>query len=285
MKKYYLYQIIAVIFLATLGIFVKLVGDSVSIMIMNFYRMFFAALFLLIVVPFLDKTIFKIERKDILPYAFIGLLFAIGCSLNNFAFLYSTISNVELIVALTPFFVMVFAFFILKERVTKTKILTTLIALLGLLIINPFNASSELLLGNIIALIVAVINALIFTLMRKENKNHTIADVFWFFLFATIFLLPFPITQGFMLNKISIYLVFLGVISTGLVYLFMNLAYEKIEAEIGSIIQIIITPLTAIILAVVILGEGISLKIIIGGILLITSGIYLQVHMKKEKLL
>jgi len=283
MIKNYLYLIISFVLLSSLGLLVKIIGDSIPFMTLNFYRILFAFLFLLIIVPFLDKTTFKLKLKDIPMYVLIGLLFALGTSLNNVAYLHAPISNVALITSLYPFFVLIFAYFLLREKITTTKIITLVIAIAGLVIINPLQMGDGFL-GNILALIVAAVDGILITLMRKEDKTHSIGDVFWFVLFALIFLLPFPIVNGFAINSISWTLVALGIISTGVVYLFMNLGYEKIEAEIGSSIQLVITPLIAIILAIIFLNETISLKIIIGGLLLIISGIYLQFHLKKQKI-
>lgn len=65
--------------------------------------------------------------------------------------------------------------------------------------------------------------------------------------------------------------------------MFHNLALEKIEAEISSIFIMLTMPLSGILLAFFVLGEELNLRIISGGIILITAGIYLQAHNKKIK--
>jgi drug/metabolite transporter (DMT)-like permease len=129
-----------------------------------------------------------------------------------------------------------------------------------------------------------VFYGLLIVAMRKEDKSHGIGDVIWFLLFASVVMLPFPAIYGFgNISQVWIYVILLGLVSTGLAYAFYNLALEKIEAEMGSIIATIITPLVSILLAVLIIGEQLSVKTIIGGALLIISGLYLEVSNRRLK--
>ena len=121
--------------------------------------------------------------------------------------------------------------------------------------------------------------------MRRENKEHTIGAVVWFFFFSTILLLPFPFIFGWgnLSGNIIWYVLGLGVLSTGFAYLFHNLALENIGAEVSSIFVMIVMPLSGILLAFFILEEGLNTRVIIGGIILIAAGIYLQAHNKRFK--
>jgi len=116
--------------------------------------------------------------------------------------------------------------------------------------------------------------------LRKENKDHAIGAVFWFFLFSTILLLPFPFIFGLgdFSGNVLWYVLGLGILSTGFAYLFYNLALEKIGAEISAIVVMITMSLSGILLAFFILSEELNLKVILGGAILILAGVYLQVH-------
>ena len=276
--KEYISMFIAAICLGTIGIFVKFIGGGVSSMTLNFYRVFFAFITLLVISPFLDKNTFKVSRNDLLMYALIGFFLAVSLSLNNVAFKLAPVQNVSLITSLFPFFVLIFAYFLLKEEITKKKIIALIIALIGLVIINPIKAEGTL--GNFLSLLIAALDGLLAALMRKEDKTHSIGDVVWFFLFASIFLLPFPFIYG--IGEISIFVILLGVISTGLAYLFYNYALESLEAEIGSMIILIVAPIVAIMGAFIFLGENINLRVLIGGLVLIGSGIYLEHRNRKN---
>jgi len=277
-SKKYIFIGLTTLCLSTIGILVKLIGRQIHFMSLNFLRIFIGFISLLFIVPFIDKNWYKISKKDLKEFFIIGVIFAIAISLYTTANIFAPIQNVVLLNYTYPFFVFLFGYFLLKEKITKTKIITLIIAFIGLLIINPFQLNKNNF-GNLLALIGAIFYGLLIVKMRKEDKTHNIGDVVWFFFFASIILSPFPIIKGLgNISQVWPYVILLGVVSTGLAYIFYNLALETLEAEIGSIISTIITPLLSIILAVIIIKEPINLKTIIGGIVLISSGIYLESH-------
>jgi drug/metabolite transporter (DMT)-like permease len=276
--------IFAALLLGLIGIIVKSIGDSISIATLNFFRMFFGMLFLLIIIPLIDKNTFKVTKGDLKEFFVIGALFAIALSLFTTANLFAPVQNVVLIHNLFPFFVLPLAYFLLKEKITKTKLITLGIAFVGIVIINPLQAGDAFF-GNMLALGNAIFFALLVVFMRISDKDHTTGNVFWFLFFATLILFPFFIMFG--LNDIAAIvsvlplLVILGFVSTGLAYLLYNLGLEHIEAEKSAIIETIFTPIFSIGLAVFIISEQLSPQTILGGAVLIIAGIYLQIHQKK----
>lgn len=278
------YIIITSICLSFIGIFVKLIGSDIAPMTLNFLRIFIGLIFLSVVIPFMDKKVFIQPRRDLWEYFILGILLAIMLSSFNFANLNAPIQNVILISFSAPIFVLFFARIIVKEKITKEKIFSLIIAGIGMFIINPFS-SGQYFVGHSYALLNAVSAGLFITLMRKASLKHTIGDLFWIFLFASLVLLPFAINSGFSGMSNNFWnLLFLGIISTGIAYLFQNLALMHMEAELVSMIQLIIVPIISILLAIIILDESINFRIIIGGAILIFSGIYLNFHKLTDKL-
>jgi len=274
---HYVFLILAGIFIGTIGLFVKLGGSAVNPFVLGFYRVFFAFLLLLIISPLIDKSTFKVKNKNLKEDALIGLLFAINFTGTNIAFLLAPIQNIALILSMTPIFVLIFAYFMLSEKITKNKVVTLIIALIGLVILNPLRPEGFW--GNIIALFIVASGGFMFTLLRKINRDESIGNVFWFFLFATLFMLPFPLILGFGRPNMSI--VSLGIISTGAAYLFYNLGYEKVEAEVGNMITNIVTPITAILFAFLVLDEPVYRNVLIGGGILVVAAVYLSTHIKR----
>ncbi len=281
--KYYTYAILGAISASAVGVLVKLIGNEIPIMALPFYRVLFAFIFLLFIIPVIDKNTFKVKIYDLKEYFIIGPLLAITITLFTLANIFAPIQNVFLLANFAPFFTLILAYFYIKEKITKTKLITLFIAILGLLIINPFQKNIYSL-GNLLSLLTAFLSAVLIVLMRKSDKEHSIGNVLWFFFFALIILLPLPLIFGFgaITNKNFIYLILLGLIGTAFQFLFHNLALEKLEAEIVSIISMIFSPLIAILLAFFIVNEILNLRIIVGGIILITAGIYLEIHLKTK---
>jgi len=281
--KPYIYIILAGILTGSIGIFVKLIGNEIHFMTLVFYRMILGFLFVLAVVPFIDKNAFKVKRKDLKDYFIVGILFASTLSLFVVANLFAPVQNVVLITNFSPFLVLILAYFFLKEKITRTKIITLIIGVVGIIIINPFKFGEDAL-GNYLALTQMVFYSFLVVRMRKENKEHSIGAIIWFFLFATLLLIPFPFIFGWGNISEVLWLVLgLGIFSTGFAYLFHNLALEKIGAEISSIFIMLTMPLSGIVLAFFILREELNSRVIMGGIVLIIAGIYLQAHNKKVK--
>lgn len=273
----------AILCFATVGVLVKLVDNAVSPITLTFYRMFIGLLLLVFIVPFLDRNAFRLTKRDVKDYFVVGVLMVLNSTTYTAAHFFAPVANVVLIKSSYPFFVMVFAYFILREKITKTKIITLLIALIGLAFIDPFDFSGDNF-GNFLALVSAVFGGIMFVEMRKESRTHSIGDVLWFMFFATLILLPFAAIEGFGdLSAVWPYVLLLGVVSTGLAYMLYNLALQKMEAQTSSLLSLTIKPIAAIGLAVLIVGEELALHTIIGGIILIFAGVYLETHIRKIK--
>ena len=281
--KAYVYMILAAMCLATIGVLIKIIGPAVPIMSLSFLRMFIAFIFLLAITPVANKGFMKVNPKKLPKFLGIGIIYAIAVVLYNTANLHTTIQNAVLLHYIYPFFVLFFAYFLLKEKITKTKVITLVIALFGIMIINPLDVTTNIY-GNMIALIGAVFYAILITEMRSVDKEHCPGSIVWFVFFASLALLPFAFIYGFG-DWISVwpYLLFLGVVSTGLAYMLYNLALETMDAENASVIAMIITPIVSISLAYFIIAEQLNIQSILGGVILVIAGIYLETHAKKVK--
>src|SRR3989344_971053 len=281
MKKF-LSIILAGFLFGFIGISVKLVNNEINPFTLNFFRFFVAFLILLILSPLIDSSSLKLKKKNIKSSIIIGLMFAVTTTLFVYSVSKTTISNAVLLQAIQPFFIMFIAYFSLKEKITKTKIITLLIALIGVYVINPLTTGN--LTGNIAALISGISFAVLTTYMRYEDKMLHHTSTLWYMFFAALFMLPFPILFGIgELGGNLYYILMLGGLGTGFAYFFYNLSLERIEAEAASLFTMILLPLSSIILGVIIIKEPLLMNTIIGGLILLVSGVYLEIHRKKVR--
>ena len=79
------------------------------------------------------------------------------------------------------------------------------------------------------------------------------------------------------------YILMLGGLGTGLAYFFYNISLERIEAEVASLFTMILLPLSSIILGVLVIKERLLLNTVIGGLILLASGIYLEIHSRNVR--
>ncbi len=282
----YIFLLLVTLSEATIGVFVKLTGGYIPIFTLNFYRVFFALLFLLAVVPFIDKNFWRISKKNIRPILIIGFLIAAQISIFNIAMSLVPIANVVIFWSVAPFFVFIFSTLFLKEKIRKEHILIFLIALIGILIAKPFGGGNTL--GNTLSLIDGAVYATLVTYMRFEDKTESPGLVFWFMFMASVYLLPafFIFGPGDFSHIIHysalglqlpviLWVVCLGMISTGVAYLFITLTLKNIEASIYSLVDIIVSPIAAAFFGYLIFKEIPSINMIYGGVLLLISGFWL----------
>jgi len=270
-KRYKLAIILSGICIGLIGVLVKLIGNSIPAMTLNFTRMLIALITVAIFIPFIDNDFLKVSKKKIKEYAIVGFLMALAFSMFVIATLLAPISNVALLNSVYVIFTAIIAYFVLKERITKYQLFAIPLAILGVAVINPFVLGKAL--GNYIALAQAVVFALFIVYMRKAGKQFHYKSVFWFFLFATIFLSPFGLYYGFEgVSSVLIYLIPLGVISTAIGYFLFAYGLQKVSAETSALLTLATFPTSSIFFAYFLINEPVDLGIIIGAVLLLLAG-------------
>lgn len=290
----YIFLLIVTLAEATIGVFVKLTGDAIPIYTLNFYRVFFAFLFLATIVPFIDGRAWRLPRNNIRSVLVIGALIALQISMFNIAMKLAPIANVVIFWSIAPFFVFIFSVLFLNEKITRHHIFIFLVAFIGILVAKPL--SGGYVLGNVIALVDGAVYAALVSYMRYENRTESPRLVVWFMMMATVYLLPFlfmfgPGNVGKIIRyealgvslPIMLWVLCLGVLSTGVAYLFITFSLKKIKASIYSLVDIIVSPVVAALFGFLIFSEVPSSNMIYGGALLLLSGFWLTNYMSGGK--
>lgn len=272
MMKYKLSIIASGILLGLIGVLVKLIGDKIPVITLNFYRLFIGMIFVALIIPFFDKNTFKATKIELRDHAIVGALMAAAFTLFMAAMLKAPVANVALITSLYVVVVPVFAYFLLKENFSTKLIIAIALALIGLVFIRPL--VPEFFSGNILALIQAVVFAALIVWMRKEEKHPSIGHVFWFFFFASMFLLPFLFVYG-LGNILAVwpYVLLLGVLCTGLAYVLFTYGLQKVDADTSAVLMLVTLPVASIIFAAIILAERVSLTTYLGGAMIVIAGL------------
>jgi len=195
----------------------------------------------------------------------------------------STASNGALVTSATPAFVLLFAAWILGERITRLRLAALLISTLGVLVvIDPRSAqfASNTFLGNLCLVAAALTWALYSVLVRKVTRGIDVLPAtlvfFWGGLLVSVpagalelRAIPVgPITGGVVLG-----ILYLGIISTALAMFLWNKAFAILEAGVASL-TFFAQPLVGASLGALFLQEQISILFIVGG-LMIGFGIWL----------
>lgn len=208
----------------------------------------------------------------------LGLQF-VGTSL-------STASNGALVTSAVPAFVLPFAAWLLKERITRQRVVALVVSLLGVLaVIDPRSASlsPDLFWGNIILVGAAITWALYSVLVRFTSRDLPLLPATMTFLWGGL-LVSVPVS-GFELQRIQpgeisfgvvLGVLYLGIISTALAMYLWNKAFATLEAGVASL-TIFAQPVVGAGLGAIFLHEKLSLLYLVGGVL-IGLGLWLAVR-------
>lgn len=224
-------------------------------------------------VPKLTRnTVFSIIGVGIVGYAFsLGAQF-VGTDL-------STASNGAIVTSATPAFVILFAVIILREKLTLRRLLSVMLATIGVFIIIDFTQasfSSDTLMGNLFLGMAAITWGLYSVLIRWLSGKFPAIDT----LYVTLIsfsggLLPVIPASAFELSRTSIVLsditagvivgvLFLGVISTAGAFWLWNRAFVLLDASTASIL-FFVQPVSGALLAWIFLGQAMTVTSWIGG--------------------
>lgn len=279
-------NIIAMLIFGTIGLFVKNIDLNSSEIALT--RGFIGGITLLFAMALLRKKV-SIEaiKRNIYLLIFSG--FAVGL---NWIFLfqgykYTSISNATLSYYFAPIFVTILAPFILKEKLTLSKFLCVLMALVGMFCIvgvDGINGGSDLI-GIAYGLLAAGFYASVI-LMNKFLKGIDSLEITIIqLLSATITLLPYVLymdsgkSLNISLNSIP-YILILGIVHTGIAYLLYFSSLQELKGQTIPVLSYI-DPVFAIIISAIILKEHLGILQIIGGVLILGSSFLSEILNKK----
>jgi len=249
-----------------------------------------ATLLFWIISLFLPKQ--KIDRKDYLKF-FIAALFGVVINLLFFfkGLEYTSPIHASSIMVIVPIIILILSSIILKENVTKLKIIGVALGLIGALILTIYGKSARagdnVPLGNLFIFFNAISYSFYVILIKKlTTKYHPFTFIKWLFLFGLIVLIPFGYNELEAVEwhtfkpytTFSVLFVIIG--ATFGTYLFNPLALNRLKASTVGIF-IYLQPVIAGLFALS-MGADFIDSIKIGAMVIIFLGVYL-VTLKPKK--
>jgi len=239
-------------------------------------RLILGAVTLGMIVPFQGKRTFT--KKNFRESFLVGIV-GYGISLG-FQFVgtkLSTASNGALVTSTTPAFVLLFAPYLLGEKTTARRVISLVIASLGVIaVIDPRTAdlASSVFLGNLSLLAAALTWALYSVLVRKVSPNADLLTSSMVMLSAgvptSLLFGAFEISGraiGVITPGIIMGILFLGIISTALAMYLWNYAFAQLPAAVASL-TFFAQPVVGTFLGWFFLGEKITPLFLTGGVLI-----------------
>ncbi len=238
----------------------------------------------------LGKSKAGIQKKHWFRFFLCGLT---GVAINQMLFIkgltMTSAIHASLLILCTPLLITIFAFWMLKEKITIAKALGLALGIGGsvLLIMAKENTSQSenYFLGDILIIINAISYAVYFILVKPlMNIYHPIHIIRWVFTFGFIMIVPFSWTQftdvqwqQFEWPHIGA-LIYIVIAGTFLAYYFNVYGIQHLGAGVtGSYIYT--QPVFAAIIAAFVLHEPLTVQKIFSGVM-IFAGVFL-VSLKK----
>ena len=177
---------------AWMSAFVRLAGDLPSIQ-KSFFRNFVALIFSTIVL-LRSKEKFRFNTKN-LPDLFCRAFFGtIGLLCNFYAVDHLMLADASILNKLSPFFAVVFSFFLLKERIRPYQLAAVVIAFIGsLFVIKPSASALSQTIPSLVGFAGGMGAGIAYTFVRKLSSQGERGAfiVFFFSAFSCLVTLPY----------------------------------------------------------------------------------------------
>jgi len=264
----------------TLGWFVDII--SVSSGELALYRAVMAAV---LIGLFLLVTRQKIPFREIKKELFLLILSGVAMGFNWIllfeAYKYTTVSVATLSYYFAPILVTLICPLLFKEKMGLRQWLCFLLSTLGIVLITGLGNLTEgknHLLGIAFGLGAACLYATVIILNKTIKTVAGLHRTFLQFLAAVAVLLPYVLLSGgFTLHSLHapgwLSLITVGVLHTGIAYCLYFSSLKELPGQQVAILSYI-DPLVAVVMSVTVMGEAVSLPLIIGGVLILGSTLY-----------
>jgi len=271
----YLKIISAILIWSSLGIFVRKISMPAGVII--FYTAAVAGLCQLILLSMAGsrkealKT-FKWDRSIFL-LLLIPVCFLANTYLFYFAFAHTTIANAVITHYTAPIFVAVMAPVFLKERILLATWLAILLSSAGLwLMLGGISVAGSEWNGVIAGISSGLTYAFLILLIRGiASKYPELLIVIVQNIVVCLLLLPFIINEP-VADRALPYLIIMGVVHSTIAPLLYVQGFKSVRASDAAILGYF-EPVGAILLALIFLHENPPVKALLGGVLILFSGV------------
>lgn len=206
--------------------------------------------------------------------------------------LYTPAGEAAILIQVHPIFTLLLGWIFLKEKITKSKVISIILALTGIVVLTqPWNWSSFMssFVGDFLAVLLGVLYAVYLLINRWASEYTSNMSFFllisWVLIWAVVIGFPlllllsvFPLPPeiiGFSFSKIFTarilgYGFLLAFFGSLIPYGLIMIATRFIESSKASLL-LLTEPIGAVALAAIILNEAITIWIVVGGLAIISA--------------
>lgn len=291
-KKYLptVFVLIAGIMWGLIGIFVRNLNKAgYEAMEVVCIRSIAGTILMAVFLLFFNRELFKIKLKDI--WCFVGtgvvsLTFFNICYFKTIAI--SSLAVAAILLYTAPSMVMIMSVIIFKEKLSRRKVLSVILAFIGcVLVTGVLSDSAAISKSGIVVGLGAGLGYALYSIFARFAINkgyHSFTITFYTFVFSVVgsipFLKPSKLISSISTNpSIIFFFLLFGLISTALPYIFYTLGLTGMESGRASIIASI-EPVTATLLGIIVFHENLTVMSALG--VLVVLGSIIMVNITKK---
>ena len=280
--------IISMTIFGTLGIFVR--NIPVSSGELALYRAILAALMIALYLIVTKQRIPFAEIKKEIPLLLLsGIAMGVNWILLFESYKYTTISLATLSYYFAPVIVTVVCPVLFHEKLTGKQLLCFIMSTIGLVLITGIGniGGGSDFVGILFGLGAAVFYAAVILLNKFIKNVDGIPRTFLQLLSAIVILIPYVILSGgISLGGMSAFgwlnLLIVGIVHTGVTYCMYFSSLKELPGQKAAILSYI-DPLVAVLISVTVLGEKMTIRQVIGGLLILGFTFWNEISPKHGK--
>ena len=260
--------------------FGKIVTNTTNMsgIVTSFGRFFLGLIMMVIYILYTKKSFKAPELKSIIER---GVYNSMAVILYSAAYGYTTVTKVNMLHMTHPIFVLLFAPYFTKEIVEKKKYIYLVVIMIGsYIVVNPKFGSINS--GDLLALTSAVMASLsILSLTKASRRNESYIIIFYVMLIGTIINIPFVLKDLLLFEMAGIFPVLMSTVLGVMGQVIVTWAYRIVDSATGALVSSSRTVM-GVLIGALFLGEIITIRILIGMILITGSLIALSGYFNKR---
>lgn len=235
-----------------------------------------------------NKNREPMQKKDWLLLVWIGFIgYFVSIALQFIGTKLSDAHTGSLITSATPAFIVIFARFLLNEKLTVRKVFSVILATIGVVIVIGWDSNvGSYFKGSVILVGAAVTWALLSVYVKiASSRFSSLTITTYAILFAMIFTTPVMVwelqSQDLYYDRLPVILgvLYVGIISTAAAFFLWNKGLELMDAGIGSLF-FFFQPLVGSFLGWLLLNEKLNVNFFVGGALILVGVLIVTVQKK-----
>ena len=219
------------------GLIIKSFEGATQWQILFWRTVFFLLIISIYLIITYKKNFFKSFYDSGIPGFFGGLILSFGFCGYVFAMYNTTVANTNFIIQTQTIFLAIFGYFFLKEKISKTTLISIILAISGIILMVGNTLSLGQTIGNLAAFSMPISFAVLILVVRKHPNVDMVPSQFIAGIFALII--------GYLMSSkinISYYDIFLGFLAgffqLGFGFIFITIGAQRTPSAMVGIIML-----------------------------------------------